>query len=52
MGIYTSPGVLSYAVKGPKLDTNLDLGVGTHQVEVKEWDECGSSRRGLRSPLR
>ena len=43
MGIYTSPGVLSYVVKGSKLDTNLELGVGTHQVEVKEWDECGSS---------
>jgi hypothetical protein len=43
MGVYTSPGVLSYVVKGSKLDTNVSLGLGTHAVEVKEWDNCGGS---------
>ena len=43
MGVYTSPGVLSYVVKGSKLDTNVSLGLGTHAVEVEEWDNCGGS---------
>jgi hypothetical protein len=43
MGIYTSPGVLSYVVKGSRLDTNIELGLGTHGVVVKEWDNCGGS---------
>ena len=43
MGIYTSPSVLSYVVKGSKLDTNLDVGLGNHQIVIKEWDNCGDS---------
>ena len=38
-GIYSSPGVLSYVVKGSKLDTNVELGLGTHRVVVEEWDK-------------
>ena len=43
MGVYTSSGVLSYVVKGSRLDTNLEMSLGTHAVTVKEWDNCGSS---------
>ena len=43
MGIYTSSGVLSYVVRGSKLDTNLEMSLGTHTLTVKEWDNCGSS---------
>src|SRR5437773_3289509 len=41
MGIYTAPNVLTYTVKGSKLDTNLKLNSGTHNVTVKQWDNCG-----------
>jgi hypothetical protein len=41
MGVYTAPSVLTYVVKGSKLDTSLTLNPGTHNVTVQEWDNCG-----------
>jgi len=41
MGIYTTPGVLAYTVKGSKLDTFLTMNSGTYNVTVKQWDNCG-----------
>jgi hypothetical protein len=41
MGIYTSPGVLAYTVKGASLNTVLKLNPGTYSTVVQEWDNCG-----------
>jgi hypothetical protein len=46
MGIYAGSN-LAYVVKGPKLDTTLDLAPGTHKVTVKEWNNCGSAGQAL-----
>ncbi|HZR66898.1 MAG TPA: hypothetical protein VFA85_17285 [Terriglobales bacterium] len=40
VGIYTAPGVLAYKVNGSKLDTMLNMGNGTYNVVVQEWDNC------------
>lgn len=47
MGIYTTPNVLAYSVKGSSLDTNLSLSAGTYNVAVAEWDNCGWSSKAL-----
>jgi len=41
MGIYTAPGKLAYAVRGAKLNTDLNMNPGTHDTVVQEWDNCG-----------
>jgi len=41
MGIYTAPNVLAYKVNGSSLNTNLNLNSGTHDVTIKQWDNCG-----------
>jgi major membrane immunogen (membrane-anchored lipoprotein) len=43
MGIYTSPGVLTYKVAGASLNTVLTLNPGTYHTVVQEWDNCGGS---------
>ena len=43
MGIYTSPGVLAYAVNGSSLNTSLNLSVGTYNTTVEAWDYCGGA---------
>ena len=43
MGIYTSPGALTYSVAGSQLNTTLNLNPGTYQTVVQEWDGCGGS---------
>ena len=43
MGIYTAPGKLAYTVNGAKMDTYLNMGNGTYNVVVQEWDNCNSS---------
>jgi hypothetical protein len=43
MGIYTSPGVLSYKVQGASLNTVLTLNPGNYNTVVQEWDHCGGS---------
>jgi hypothetical protein len=43
MGIYTSPGVLSYVVNGSSLNTSLTLSEGTYNTTVEEWDYCGGA---------
>ena len=45
MGIYAAPGVLAYSVSGAKLNTLLNLGPGTYNTVVQEWDNCGGSDR-------
>ena len=47
MGLYTSVGKLAYTVKGGNLDTKLSLGVGSYDINVTEWDNCGSSSQAL-----
>jgi hypothetical protein len=41
MGIYPSPGVLSYKVSGASLNTSLGMGSGPHTAVVQSWDNCG-----------
>ena len=43
LGALRRVGVLSYVVKGAKLDTNLQLSSGAYQIIVEEWDNCGGS---------
>ncbi|HTS35940.1 MAG TPA: hypothetical protein VMH04_09730 [Candidatus Solibacter sp.] len=43
MGIYTSPGQLAYVVNGASLNTILNLGPGTYNTTVEEWDKCGGA---------
>lgn len=45
MGIYTAPGVLAYVVNGASLNTNLNLGSGTYNTAVQEWDNCGGASK-------
>ena len=47
MGIYTSAGKLAYTIKGGALDTNLALSAGGYDVNITEWDNCGSSSKAL-----
>src|SRR6266581_3832272 len=47
MGIYTTPNVLAYTVRGSSLDTNLNLNPGVYNVAVTEWDNCGWSSKAL-----
>src|ERR1700722_11378663 len=43
IGIYTAPGVLSFVQNGANLNTNLNLGPGTYNTVVEEWDNCGGA---------
>jgi hypothetical protein len=43
MGIYTAPGVLAYVSNGANLNTSLNLGAGTYNTTVEEWDYCGGA---------
>jgi len=43
MGIYTAPGVLAYVVNGTTISTDLDLGPGTYNTVVEQWDNCGGA---------
>ncbi|MGH9530399.1 MAG: hypothetical protein ACRD2S_10840, partial [Terriglobales bacterium] len=43
MGIYTASNALAYSANGSTLDTNLNLGPGTYNTVVQEWDKCGGS---------
>jgi hypothetical protein len=43
MGIYTSPGVLSYVENGSSLNTSLNLASGTYNTTVESWDYCGGA---------
>lgn len=45
MGIYTAPYKLAYVVKGASLNTTLNLGSGTYNVVVQEWDNCGKASK-------
>jgi hypothetical protein len=47
IGIYTAPYALAYTVKGSSLDTNLSLGIGTYNIAIQEWDNCGWSSKAL-----
>lgn len=43
MGIYTAPGQLAYVSGGASLNTSLQLGPGTYNTTVEEWDNCGGA---------
>src|ERR1700680_3619808 len=43
IGVYTAPNVLAHVVSGANLDTNLNLGSGTYNLVVQEWDNCNGS---------
>jgi len=45
MGIYTSPGVLAYQVRGASLNTVLTLNPGNYNTVVQEWDHCGGAAK-------
>ncbi len=45
MGIYTAPYQLAYVVNGASLNTNLNLGPGTYNTVVQEWDNCGGATK-------
>jgi hypothetical protein len=45
IGIYTSVGNLAYTVKGGDLDTTLNLSPASYDVNITEWDNCGSSSK-------
>jgi hypothetical protein len=47
IGIYTAPYALAYTAKGASLDANLSLGVGTYNIVIQEWDNCGWSSKAL-----
>jgi hypothetical protein len=41
MRIYTAPGVNAYTVNSASLDTRLSLAVGTYNIVIQAWDNCG-----------
>ena len=43
MGIYTAPYKLAYVTNGASLNTSLNLGPGTYNTIVQEWDKCGGA---------
>ncbi len=45
MGIYTGSNVLAFSASGASLDANLNLGQGTYNTIVQEWDACGGSTK-------
>lgn len=45
MGIYTGSNVLAFTSNGSTLDANLNLGQGTYNTVVQEWDACGGSTK-------
>lgn len=42
MRIYTAPGVSAYSVNGNAIDTYLKMAIGTYNVVVQAWDNCGN----------
>lgn len=45
LGLYTSVGKLAYTVQGGNLDTSLNLSPASYDVNITEWDNCGSSSK-------
>lgn len=45
MGIYTAIGKLAYTIKGGNLDTSLNLTPASYDINITEWDNCGSSSK-------
>src|SRR5579885_1198938 len=43
MGIYPAPYQLAYVANGASLNTNLNFNLGTYNVVVEEWDNCGGA---------
>src|SRR5438270_373927 len=41
MRIYTASGVNAYTINSNKLNTNINLPVGTYNTVVQAWDNCG-----------
>jgi 6-phosphogluconolactonase (cycloisomerase 2 family) len=41
MRIYTAPGVNAYTINSNKLNTNINLPVGSYNTVVQAWDNCG-----------
>ncbi len=41
MRIYTASGVTAYTINSNKLNTNINLPVGTYNTVVQAWDNCG-----------
>jgi hypothetical protein len=48
MGVYVDNG-LDYTVNGTSLNTSLNVGQGTHNVVVTEWDYCGGATTTART---
>jgi len=41
MRIYTASGVAAYTINSNKLNTNINLPVGSYNTVVQAWDNCG-----------
>jgi hypothetical protein len=41
MRIYTASGVNAYTINANKLNTNINLPVGSYSTVVQAWDNCG-----------
>ena len=41
MRIYTAPGVNAYTIAASKLNTNINLPIGSYSTVVQAWDNCG-----------
>src|SRR5256885_12169789 len=41
MRIYTASGVNAYTINANKLNTNINLPVGSYSTVVQAWDKCG-----------
>lgn len=41
MRIYTAPGVNAYTIAASKLNTNINLPMGSYSTVVQAWDNCG-----------
>src|SRR5579862_2349620 len=41
MRIYTAPGVNAYTINANKLNTNINLPLGSYSTVVQAWDNCG-----------
>lgn len=39
--IYSAPGVNAYTINSNKLNTNINLAVGSYSTVVQAWDKCG-----------
>jgi len=43
MRIYTASGVNAYTINSNKLNTNINLPVGSYNTVVQAWDNCGGT---------